>query len=136
MNSQKLKAAVKKFSEFKNTDELETKLQADEKNYTVGEIAEIMEAINGVDDDADSDKGGDTGKGDTSKPKDKKVKKGDKPGYEEWDVQITNTKEGPKYEKLKIKRKRVLISEEQAEILNEGVLHGNNNYAVMYFLPE
>lgn len=52
--------------------------------------------------------------------------------YEQWKVEL---KDG-KAEKLKIVRPRVLISDEQAEILNEGVLKGGNNIGDMYFLPE
>ena len=55
-----------------------------------------------------------------------------RPHYEEWECKIVNGK----HEKIKRKRPRVLISEEQAAILNEGVLKGDNNFALMYFLPE
>lgn len=61
--------------------------------------------------------------------------------YEEWDVRITakqdeNKKTTYEYEKLKVSRPVVKISEEEAEVLNRGVLTGGNTYAKMYFLPE
>jgi ATP:corrinoid adenosyltransferase len=67
--------------------------------------------------------------------------------YEEWPVQITvaeKRKRGSKeVEKIvkhtKIgttpKRPRVMITDEQAAILNFGVLDGDNGFAVMYFKP-
>lgn len=60
------------------------------------------------------------------------------PVYQEWDVQIKTSKDENgktqySYEKLKISRPAVKISEEEAAILNEGVLKGGNNYAKMYF---
>lgn len=60
------------------------------------------------------------------------VKKAKHNHYEEWHVKISKNIA----EKMKINRPCVKISEEQAEILNEGVLYGNNTYAVMYFKPE
>lgn len=60
------------------------------------------------------------------------------PVYQEWDVQIKTSKDENgktqySYEKLKISRPVVKISEDEAAILNEGVLKGGNNYAKMYF---
>ena len=60
------------------------------------------------------------------------------PVYQEWDVQISITKDGNgktqySYEKLKISRKAVKITDEEAETLNHGVLTGGNTYAKMYF---
>lgn len=60
------------------------------------------------------------------------------PVYQEWDVQIKTSKDENgktqySFEKLKISRPAVKISEEEAAILNEGVLKGGNNYAKMYF---
>ena len=53
--------------------------------------------------------------------------------YEEWRVEIINKKA----EKLKLIRPVVKITEDQAEILNRGVIDGpGNKYALMYFLPE
>lgn len=53
--------------------------------------------------------------------------------YEEWTVQV----QGDKIERLKLKRARVMITEAQAETLNEGVTEGKlNQYASMYFKPE
>jgi hypothetical protein len=57
---------------------------------------------------------------------------GKKLKYEEWNCQIK--KEGPV--KLTKVRSCVKITEDQAAILNEGVLKGSNSYGLMYFLPE
>lgn len=57
---------------------------------------------------------------------------GAKKNFQEWRVQINNKK----IEKLKISREVVKITEEQAQILNEGVENGQNTYGFMYFLPE
>lgn len=54
------------------------------------------------------------------------------PVYEEWKCQI----KGGKAEKLKRLRAAVKISDEQAEILNDGRIKGGNAYANLYFLPE
>jgi hypothetical protein len=53
--------------------------------------------------------------------------------YEEWKVEISKGK----FEKLKMQRDRVLLTEEQADLLNAGVIDGGlNKYGVMYFLKE
>lgn len=65
-------------------------------------------------------------------PKSKPVKKPSRPTYEEWMCQIN----GQKVDKLKKMRENITITEDQARILNEGVIDGVNNYALMYFLPE
>lgn len=52
--------------------------------------------------------------------------------YEEWRVDI---KDG-KAEKLKLVRKCVKITDEEAEILNNGVLTGFSTAPIMYFKPE
>jgi hypothetical protein len=56
--------------------------------------------------------------------------------YEEWECKITPGEGGPKFEKLICRRKRVLITDDQAEILNEGRLHGGNTLALLYFKAE
>lgn len=60
--------------------------------------------------------------------------------FEEWECKISSvTIEGKTtnhFEKLKVARKVVKISEAEADILNEGVLNGKNNYGKMYFRPE
>jgi hypothetical protein len=56
----------------------------------------------------------------------------DKLHYQEWRVEL---KDG-KADKLKIVRPVVKITEDQAAILNDGMLKGNNNIGNMYFLPE
>lgn len=68
----------------------------------------------------------------TESPKPAK-KASNKPLHEEWQCQI-----GAKgqYEKLKKLRSNIPMEEHQAEILNDGVLYGNNSYALMYFLQE
>lgn len=53
-------------------------------------------------------------------------------GYQEWEVKIDRQQA----EKIKISRKSVKITEEEAEILNRGVLTGGNTFAKMYFKPE
>ncbi len=55
--------------------------------------------------------------------------------FEEWQVAIKQTKEGPQHEKLRVLRKTVKITEEEAATLNNGVLLGGNNFAKMYFKP-
>lgn len=70
----------------------------------------------------------------------KKVKAETPPFYHEWHCQINvvanetggTTREA---EKLKISRSPIVISAEEAEVLNDGALNGNNSYAKMYFLP-
>lgn len=72
---------------------------------------------------------------------DAKPVKADKPKkpveyFEEWTCQI-NTVDGKNVaEKLKLKRKCVKITAEQADVLNHGRLTGGNTYADMYFRPE
>lgn len=57
--------------------------------------------------------------------------------YEEWFCLIgINEKNESFYEKMKIKRPRVVISEEEAFAINDGRLHGGNLYAELYFKPE
>ena len=64
--------------------------------------------------------------------------------YQEWVVQITATQEGDgdkkkttySYEKLKIFRACVKISDFEAETLNAGILTGGNSLAKMYFKVE
>jgi len=61
--------------------------------------------------------------------------------YQEWDVKINakQDKDGKtihEAEKLKVSRPCVKITDEQAEILNHGVLTGGNSYAKMYYKEE
>ena len=63
------------------------------------------------------------------------------PFYHEWHCQINvvqsvNGRTERHADKLKITRTPIIISAEEAEILNDGALNGNNSYAKMYFLPE
>ena len=52
--------------------------------------------------------------------------------FEEWECKVANGKA----EKLKCVRKRVKITEQEAEVLNNGLLTGGNSYVKMYFRPE
>jgi hypothetical protein len=54
---------------------------------------------------------------------------GQKVEFEEWLCEIKGRKES----KLKLIRDCVKITEEQAEILNTGILNGSNNQGIMYF---
>ena len=66
------------------------------------------------------------------------AKKESTPIYAEWLVQISKDKDTgkPTFEKMKIKRPAVKITEEEAETLNRGVLEGPNTFASMYFPAE
>ncbi len=125
MNALKKKAAVKKYAAEKEAgktkEEILELLNADEKEYASEEVVEILEEVFA---EGDSNK--------NTPPAKKSKKKDDAVHYQEWDVQIT----GKTYEKLKVSREVVKITEEEAETLNHGVSQGGNNYAKMYFLPE
>lgn len=55
-------------------------------------------------------------------------------GFDEYEVKITYPEKGkPKAEQLKCMRKNVQISQEEADVLNNGVLEGGNTYARMYY---
>lgn len=60
--------------------------------------------------------------------------------YQEWEVKIAATKKGEQTvytaEKLKLVRPCVKISDQEAEVLNSGVLTGGNTYAKMYYKAE
>ncbi len=119
MNHLRKEAAINKykaaFTGGATREELYNLLGQDEKTYSVEEINEIVDAIIG-----------EQGNGVANPPPFAT------PHYEEWHVQVKNGK----YEKLKLLRAKVIISEREAEILNDGVLNGSNNYASMYFSPE
>lgn len=58
--------------------------------------------------------------------------------FEEWMVEIKPTQDGGRVaEKVKLNRDRVLMSQENADVLNEGVLNmdlvNNNRLPFMYF---
>jgi len=55
----------------------------------------------------------------------------ERPHYEEWYVRIKSGQ----VEKMKMKRPRVLISDEQAAILNEGTVNGFSTEPTMYYQP-
>lgn len=124
MTKAKLTTAVKKYSavlEGKSREEMLEILLADE--YSEADAGEVLDALfAGPKEPSTSNK---------------KERKGDGQGhYQEWEVKIVN-KDG-KYvaEKLKVLREVVKITEEEAEILNTGVLEGGNTYGKMYYLPE
>jgi hypothetical protein len=60
--------------------------------------------------------------------------------YQEWRVEIKAEMDGDKvvkkYEKLKISRPCVKITDQEAETLNNGVLEGPNTFSLMYFKAE
>lgn len=62
----------------------------------------------------------------------KALRETSKTHYQEWRVEIKNKQA----EKLKIVRDRVMLTDDQAELLNFGVVEGGNQFAHMYFLPE
>lgn len=115
MNANSKKAAVKKYSadEFKglSKEEIIELLNNDEKGYSSEDVVEIVEALFP----------------EQGEPVEH---------WQRWEVKITQTESGPKFEKLKMARAEVKISDEEAETLNHGVLHGGSTHAVMYFKPE
>lgn len=118
MNANSKKAAVKKYSadEFKGSskEQIIELLNADDKNYSSEDVVEIVEALF-----PEGDQQGEPSK-----------------HWQRWEVKITQSEAGPKYEKLKMAKEVVKISDEEAEALNKGVLQGSNTHAVMYFKPE
>lgn len=113
MHHLRLKAAVEKYASV-SAEELTVALQADDKKYTAEEIQEITAAL--------------------SKPTPKAKVVDDSPlgkkHYQEWRVERVNGE----YQKLKVIRERVLITDEQAATLNLGVEAGKADlYSVMYF---
>lgn len=88
------------------------------ENSTVADIKAAIAAI--------SNPGTGTGPGNPPEaPKNNSV--------EEWYCRITDTGNGMSVEKLKKQRDRVLISDEQAAVLNDGRIHGGNAHAYLYF---
>jgi hypothetical protein len=114
MNHFRKKAAVEKYTakapELSSAELLDL-IKGDEKKYTDEEVNEIVDAIDALNNS---------------------VEKAEADYYEEWDCKIVKGVA----EKLKRKRTGISITDEQAEILNTGVLNGGNNYALMYFKPE
>lgn len=134
MNAQRKKAAVAAYAhlltEGKSNNEIMDAISEDEKEYTVEEINEIVAAITAPQSSKEEDKA-------TGKSKPKKVVE----FFEEWkvDVKVSQNKKGENervYEKLKLVRPVVKITEEEAEILNTGLLNGPNTSGLMYFRPE
>lgn len=115
MHHLRLKAAVEKYASV-SAEELTAALQADDKNYTAEEIQEITAALSKPTPPVETPKVEDNPFG--------------KKHYQEWRVEMV----GGKPSKLKIMRERVMITDEQAATLNEGVEEGKlNQYAVMYY---
>lgn len=60
--------------------------------------------------------------------------------FEEWECKIIPKTEDGKttfgFEKMKLRRPAVKITENEANVLNEGVLNGKNTLVMMYFKPE
>lgn len=136
MNTLRKQAAVTKFGALiekgLTAEEIKEQITADEKDYPENEVQEILEALFPVGD-----------KGSTAPPPPPAPnEEGDTTTeapirYEKWNCQIKIDENGKRsFEKLKLVKKGIKISETQAEILNDGVLHGGNNYAPAYFLPE
>lgn len=120
MKASERKAAVKEYAgKFTTEEELIAALQADEKGYSDEDIAELVPLILEA-------KAPETPKAKAEKPK----KSG---GFDEWYCLINS---GGEYEKMKKLRSNVGISQEQANILNEGVLHGSNAHGSIYLPAE
>jgi hypothetical protein len=121
MNAQRKKSAIAKYAGNGATrEELYNLISADEKQYSADEINEIVDAL--ID----------------SKKEDEFIDDfGAKKPYQEWKVEVKRDDKGDYYgQKLNIVREKVKITEEQADILNTGLLKGGNTYGVMYFLSE
>lgn len=125
MTKAKLITAVKKYSavlEGKSREEMLEILLADE--HSEADAGEVLDALF-------------AGPKEPSKSSNKKERKGVGQGhYQEWEVKIVNKDGKFVAEKLKVLREVVKITEEEAEILNTGVLEGGNTYGKMYYLPE
>jgi hypothetical protein len=120
LNHMVKKSAVKKYSTVEGTpEEIKAAIAADEKGYTEEEAEEIFAALEPP--------------APTLVMQEMAVNPFGKKTYQEWEVKI----EQGKAKKLAISRPKVKITDDQADILNRGVIEGpNNTYAKMYFLPE
>ena len=149
MNNFRKQAALTKFAPLHEKGltpaEIEEQIAQDEKGYTEEEIKEIVSAITGEGEvPGDSGKGGEGDKGDEGQngegnqnPPELGVRSESvKPLFERWKCQVEHTDGKKKLTKLTLLKKGIRITEEQAETLNEGVLHGGNTYVEAYFLPE
>lgn len=128
MNHFRKKAAIEKYAELNKNgatkEELMEALTTDEKEYSTEEVAEIYKGLHELNPASLSPI--DSGTQPTLPNPESETH------YQEWDVKVV----GKTPEKLKIVRPVVKITEEEATILNEGVLLGDNTYGKMYFLPE
>lgn len=124
MNAKRKESAVKKYAgKFENEQELIDAVKADEKAYTEEEVQEIVEAIQAGSDAGDK---GPEKKGTTSKIP-----------HDLWLCRIERAKDKePEAKKLEKQKTGVLITEEQAAVLNEGVLYGSNAQGPVYFPAE
>ena len=58
--------------------------------------------------------------------------------FEEWQVEVKGPATAREVEKVRLMRKRVLMSQDNADILNDGVLNMdtvNNNRLPLYYFP-
>lgn len=119
MNVNRKKAALKVYSPLlseKSIEEVTELIKADEKGYKESEVAEIVAALQ-------------EGPGSDEQ----EVEESDNNTYyEEWYCGVSNKKA----EKLKVVRQKVNITEEEAIILNRGILTGGNTHANMYFAAD
>jgi len=130
MNVKRKQAAVTKYSPLveqgTSFEEIGNLLAQDEKGYTVAEINEIRQSLFVS-----------VPAGPEAKTKTEKIGH-----YEEWRCEIKLIVEDGKTadripEKVKLVRKCVKISDEEAETLNYGALHTpRQDYVLMYFKPE
>jgi tyrosyl-tRNA synthetase len=117
MNVNRKKAALKAYSPLlseKSIEEVTELIKADVKGYKESEVAEIVAALQAGPDEQEAEET------DTNTY------------YEEWYCQVSNKKA----EKLKVVREKVNITEEEAIILNTGILTGGNTHANMYFAAD
>lgn len=119
MNKKELNQAVKAYGEAIKADTTAATEQMLADGYTDKDVSDIIAAVENV----------------PGAPAPEEVAQS---YFAEWEVKISReVKEDgtstPKVEKLKIKRPKVGITQEEADILNAGVADGENTYATMYY---
>jgi hypothetical protein len=128
MNPLRKKAAVNKYSPLlseQSIEEVTELIKADDKGYTEDEVAEIAAALIATPEEKAPKKSASKGKAKTDETEEGVY-------YEEWLCNVS----GKEAKKLEVKRPKVKITEDEAIILNRGVLTGGNTYANMYFAPD
>lgn len=124
MNAQRKNAAIKAYLQLKldgkTVDEVKDTLSTDPKNYTTEEIAEIADVIFA------EPNAGNEGSG-TKSPEKKEVSH-----FEEWKCELKNGE----VSKISRTRDRVVISESEAETLNEARKASTTTTVLLYFRPE